>query len=72
MKSRKPRTLKLGTLVYLWRVHHRHRIDGTQSWAPASAERELVIENGYQLLREHHRELEAALAADRASPAERD
>lgn len=25
MKSRKPRTIRIGQIVYLWRVHHRHR-----------------------------------------------
>ena len=33
MTSRRPRTIKLGSLVYLWRVHHRHRIDGTPNCA---------------------------------------
>lgn len=34
MTSRKPRTIKVGTLVYFWRVHHRHRPaapDGTRN-----------------------------------------
>jgi hypothetical protein len=133
MSSRKPRTIRLGTTTYLWRVHHRHTPleDGKRAcsevftafheahprkpvrivfpetaehgpgypsqsgvvvdyqrpqehlnlnrplfprllitlairsgWAPAALKRELSIENGYHLLRNHPDELAATLASD--------
>ncbi len=137
MTSRKLRTIKVGSLVCFWRVHHRHRSDtppGTRrcvevftafqeghpshplrilfpeteehgpgfpsqrgvvvdylaptrlinlnrpriarllielgiaaGWAPSSSLREVLLVNGYELLRNHVAELDLALKADSAT-----